>query len=201
MTVKRALTWVARVGAVALIASCAFIPDEAHLTPEAKRKPAPQFTLKDADGKTVKLSDFRGQVVLLNFWATWCGPCQEEIPWFKTFQRDYKDRHFTVLGLSLDDDGWKAVKPYAAQNQLNYPLMLASDEVALLYGNVEALPTSFIVDQQGRIASHHIGLVSKKTYREEILGLLETPAHVSQNAPAGAGRLLAFLRPNFVRPN
>jgi peroxiredoxin len=197
MTIKQSLTWLARASVVALLASCAFIPDEAHLYPEKDRKTAPDFSLKDGDGKLVKLADYRGKVVLVNFWATWCGPCQEEIPWFKDFQRDYKDRNFTVLGLSVDEDGWKAIKPYLAKNNLNYPVVLADDRVQMLYGNVENLPTSFVLDQQGRVASHHIGLVSKKTYREEILGLLETPTHVSQNfARAPVSGLLAFLRAN-----
>jgi peroxiredoxin len=197
MTIKQSLTWLARASVVALLASCAFIPDEAHLTPEKDRKTAPDFSLKDGDGKLVKLADYRGKVVLVNFWATWCGPCQEEIPWFKDFQRDYKDRNFTVLGLSVDEDGWKAIKPYLARNPLNYPVVLADDRVQMLYGNVENLPTSFVLDQQGRVASHHIGLVSKKTYREEILGLLENPTHVSQNSSrAPVSGLLAFLRAN-----
>jgi peroxiredoxin len=197
MTIKQSLTWLARASVVALLASCAFIPDEAHLYPEKDRKTAPDFSLKDGDGKLVKLTDYRGKVVLVNFWATWCGPCQEEIPWFKDFQRDYKDRNFTVLGLSVDEDGWKAIKPYLAKNNLNYPVVLADDRVQMLYGNVENLPTSFVLDQQGRVASHHIGLVSKKTYREEILGLLETPTHVTENpARAPVSGLLAFLRAN-----
>ena len=192
---NRSLVWLARFSVVGLLASCAFIPDEAHLYREKDRKPAPEFSLKDGDGKLVKLSDYRGKVVLLNFWATWCGPCQEELPWFREFQRDYKDRNFAVLGLSVDEDGWKAINPFLTHFTLNYPVLLADDHTQMLYGNVESLPTNFVIDAQGRIASHHIGLVSKKTYREEILGLLETPTHVSKNTggPAASG-LLAFLR-------
>ena len=74
---------------------------------EKTRRVAPDFALKDADGKTVRLADYRGKVVLLDFWATWCGPCKMEIPWFMEFERKYKDRGFAVLGISMDDDGWQ----------------------------------------------------------------------------------------------
>ena len=78
----------------------------------AVQKNAPNFTLKDSDGKTVSLSDYKGKVVLLNFWATWCGPCKVEIPWFVEFEQKYKDRGFAVLGVSMDEEGWDVVKPW-----------------------------------------------------------------------------------------
>src|SRR5712671_2004016 len=79
---------------------------------EADRRPAPDFALKDADGKTVHLSDYKGKVVLLDFWATWCAPCKIEIPWFMEFEQQLKDRGFAVVGVSMDEDGWGVVKPY-----------------------------------------------------------------------------------------
>ena len=170
--------------------------EEATLRPEQDRHKAPDFSLEDAKGQTVKLSDFRGKVVVLNFWATWCAPCQEEIPWFISFAQQYKDRDFAVLGVSLDDDGWKVVKPYIAQKKMNYPVLLGGDTVSLLYGGIESLPTTFIIDREGRIAGTHVGLVSKNTYGKEILSLLETPKNDSNRGavrPAPGG-LLAFLR-------
>lgn len=160
--------------------------------PEHDRKLAPDFSLKDATGKTVKLSDYRGKVVLLNFWATWCGPCKIEIPWFIEFQQQYKDRDFAVLGVSLDDDGWTSVKPYVEQKKINYRVMIGTEELSTLYGGVESLPTTFMIDRGGRIATMHEGLVSKGEYQTEIQDLLDGKA--LQNAGLAAGRL-AFVRP------
>ncbi|MBI5085628.1 MAG: redoxin domain-containing protein [Acidobacteria bacterium] len=143
------------------------------LKPASKRNPAPGFTLKDVDGKPVTLADFKGKVVLLNFWATWCGPCKIEIPWFKDFQKTYKDQGFTVIGVALDDEGWEVVKPYITDKQVNYPVVIGTPEVEQLYGSVEALPTTFIIDRDGKIASVHVGLVGKKDYENEIQQLLQ----------------------------
>ncbi|MBI4889062.1 MAG: TlpA family protein disulfide reductase [Acidobacteria bacterium] len=140
---------------------------------KGKRNQAAEFELKDASGKVVKLSDYRGKVVLLNFWATWCGPCKIEIPWFKDFQKTYKDRGFTVLGVSMDEDGWEAVKPYIAEKELNYPVVLGTEEVDQKYGGIEGLPTTFILDRDGKIAAVHVGLVSKKQYADDIEQLLQ----------------------------
>lgn len=136
------------------------------------RKPAPDFTLKDANGTSVKLSDYRGKVVLLNFWATWCGPCAMEIPWFEEFEQQYKAQGFEVLGVSMDEDGWKAIKPYLAEHKVNYRVLLGDDSVTQLYGGVESLPTSFMIDRTGKVAYVHVGLAGKNEYLSEIQGLL-----------------------------
>ena len=144
----------------------------ADLKPNAKRNVAPDFVLTDADGRKVKLSDYKGKVVLLNFWATWCGPCKLEIPWFVDFEKTYKDKGFAVLGVSMDEEGWEIVKPYIQDKQVNYRVMVATEEVAQKYGGVDALPTTFMIDREGKIASTHIGLVAKKDYENEIAQLL-----------------------------
>jgi peroxiredoxin len=145
----------------------------AAVKPEKDRKAAPDFILKDSNGPPVKLSDYRGRVVLLNFWATWCGPCKIEIPWFMEFEQKFKDQGFAVLGVSMDDDGWDAVKPYIAGQKINYRVVLGNDTVGNLYGGIESLPSTFIIDRDGKVASVHIGLVSKKDYEAEIEHLVE----------------------------
>ncbi len=140
---------------------------------EAERKSAPSFSLKDADGRTVTLADYKGKVVLLNFWATWCGPCKIEIPWFSDFEQKYKDRGFAVLGVAMDEEGWEIVKPYIAKNKVNYRILGGDDAMAQMYGGVESLPTTFMIDAEGRIASTHVGLVSKSDYENEIVQLLD----------------------------
>jgi peroxiredoxin len=176
----------------------------ANVKPEKERKRAPNFALKDATGKTLKLSEYHGKVVLLNFWATWCDPCQEEIPWFIDFQQSYKDRDFAVVGVSMDDDGWESVKPFVEKKKINYRVVIGTEQVSGLYGGIEALPTSFIIDRKGRIAAVHVGLVSKSTYQHDILNLLDgkTPADSNSEDVLNSGPrlrvpvLAANLRPN-----
>lgn len=136
------------------------------------RKLAPDFTLQDASGSTTKLSDYRGKAVLLNFWATWCGPCGIEIPWFTEFQQEFKSRGFEIIGVSMDEDGWKAVKPYIAEHKINYRILLGNDSVGQLYGGVDSLPTTFIIGRDGKVAYVHVGLAGKQQYQSEILNVL-----------------------------
>jgi len=135
------------------------------------RRMAPDFVLDDASGKPVRLSDFRGKVVLLNFWATWCAPCSLEIPWFIEFQNTHRDAGFATLGVSLDEDGWSAVKPYIEKRKVNYQVMIGNDDVAQEYG-ATSLPTTLIIDKSGRIAATHIGLCSKSEYEADIQAVL-----------------------------
>lgn len=168
---------------------------KAAVKPANDRKPAPDFTLKDASGATLKLSDYHGKVVLLNFWATWCGPCQIEIPWFMDFQKEYKDKDFAVLGVSFDDDGWKSVKPFIEQKKLNYRIAIGNDEISTLYGGLDSLPTTFIIDRDGRIAAMHVGLVSKSEYQNDILKLLDNKDGISVEKRAGNDSGHQLLRP------
>ena len=163
---------------------------KASVKPDAERKSAPEFSLKDVDGRSVSLAEYKGKVVLLNFWATWCGPCKIEIPWFVDFEQKYKDRGFAVLGVAMDEEGWEVVKPYLTESKINYRVVMGNDSIASLYGGVDSLPTTFILDKDGRIASTHVGLVSKSDYENEIVHLLDG----SQRSDA-RGAVVAAARP------
>ena len=182
-------------GALSL-AGCASVSNEAEaagntMKQDARRKPAPDFALKDANGATVKLSDYKGKAVLLDFWATWCGPCKIEIPWFTEFEQTYKDRGFAVVGVSMDEDGWTVVKPYLEEHKVNYRVLLGNDEVGQAFGGVDSLPTTFLIDRSGRIAFAHIGLsTSKDGFKNEISQLLGDRA-ASRVPFAGVAAFLA----------
>jgi peroxiredoxin len=153
----------------------------ATVKPDKDRKPAPEFTLKDSDGKTVHISDYKGKVVLLDFFATWCGPCKIEIPWFMEMERKNKDRGFAVLGVSMDDEGWEIVKPFLADLGVNYRVVIGNDQTAGMYGGVDALPTTFLIDKEGRIAAVHVGLASKQDFEDGIEQLLQVSTPVTRN--------------------
>ena len=173
----------------AILIGCSTTPSvkAASVKPDKDRKPAPEFALKDSDGKIVHLSDFKGKVVLLDFWATWCGPCKIEIPWFMDIQRKNKDRGFEVVGVAMDDEGWEVVKPFIAKMGVNYRMLMGNDAAAQAYGGVDALPTTFLIDRTGRIAAVHVGLSSKKDFEDGIEALLQDTAPVtSGDAPVRA---------------
>ncbi len=152
------------------------------------RNAAPDFTLKDSTGATVRLSDYRGKVVLLDFWATWCGPCKIEIPWFMEFENKYKNRGFAVLGVSMDEGGWDDVKPYIEQRKMNYRVMVGNEHIGALYGGLDALPTTFLIDRDGRIAKVHVGLeTGKDGFQKEIETLLAAPNPAASNSNGAGG--------------
>jgi len=158
--------------AATLVITYTWIPrGGADVIPVAERDTAQDFTLKDAIGNEVQLSDYRGQVVLLNFWATWCAPCRVEIPWFIDFEKHYKDQGFAVVGVSFDEEGWAAVGPYVKDEGMNYRVVVGDDAMAHDW-SVSALPTTLILDREGRIAAYHQGLVNEATYESQIQRLL-----------------------------
>lgn len=153
--------------------------DENNGTPAATRKSegernkAPGFTLKDLSGNAVKLSDFEGNVVLLNFWATWCGPCRVEIPEFIRLREQYHTRGFEIIGISLDDeDAREGVAAFARRLNINYPIVIGTAETVEAYGPMNAIPTTLILDRQGRIHSRHLGMLTYDEVEKQIKPLL-----------------------------
>ena len=143
----------------------------ATLTPEKDRKTAPDFKLKDADGKVVHLFDYRGKVVILDFWATWCGPCRIEIPSFVELQKRYASQGFTMIGISIDDSPEPVVEFYK-ELQMNYPVAIGNDRLGELYGGLPGLPTTFVIGRDGRIYAKHVGAYDPRVFETEIKTLL-----------------------------
>jgi thiol-disulfide isomerase/thioredoxin len=134
--------------------------------------PAPKLVLKDLQGKTVSLEDLKGKVVIVDFWATWCEPCQIMIPWLEEFHNRYASQGLEIVGVAMDDEGISAVKPFAENAKMNYPVLLGNDATADSWGGVFGLPTSFMIDRQGKIRATHQGLIGKDVLEKDIRGLL-----------------------------
>ena len=152
--------------------SCALLAGASPAPVDNVRKTAPDFTLDDAQGAAIRLSDYKGKVVLLDFWATWCHGCKTEIPWYMEFQNKYKDKGLSVIGVSMDDDGWKSVKPFIEANKMNYEVVIGNESLAKLYA-VDALPVTLLIDREGNIAVSHAGMVDKSAFENEIRDLLQ----------------------------
>jgi peroxiredoxin len=133
---------------------------------------APDWKLQDLDGKSVQLSDFKGKVVVLDFWATWCPPCRAEIPGFIALQNEYKDKGLVVVGVSLDQGGPGVVSSFAKAQGMNYPILMGTDDVAAQYGDIQAIPTTFVIDRTGKVVAKHIGGTDQATFEDEIKKLL-----------------------------
>ena len=162
---------------IVLVAACFALPAKqpAPIALANSRKTAPDFTLSDPKGVSVKLSDYKGRVVLLDFWATWCGGCKVEIPWYMEFQSKYKDGGLSVIGVSMDEDGWKSVKPFLEKNPMNYSVVVGDSALAKLYG-VDSMPMTLLIDRDGKIAASHVGMVDKDAFEGEIQVLLKESA-------------------------
>ena len=136
--------------------------------------PAPDFKVKDLDGKDLSLEAAKGKVVLLNFWATWCGPCRAEIPSLIELQNRYKDR-LQIIGMVVDDDDENAIREFVKSEAINYPVALTTDQVRFAYGGIAALPTVFVINTGGRVVQKHVGLFNPALYETEVRALLDLP--------------------------
>jgi peroxiredoxin len=168
--------------AVALIAMCPFLASQTTSQPAQPApqvgQPAPDFILSDSTGSPVKLSAYKGKVVLLDFWATWCTGCKVEIPWYVEFQDKYRNDGLAAIGVSMDDDGWKSVKPFLEEHKLNYPVVIADQDLTTRYGGLPSLPMTLLIDRSGKIAESHAGMVDKDAFENKIKTLLrQSPAN------------------------
>lgn len=139
----------------------------------AGEKKAADFSLKSVDGKIVKLSDYKGKVVVVDFWATWCPPCRKGIPDLISIQSEFKN-DVVVIGISLDQEKTlKDVENFIKSYGINYPVVYGDEKVSKDYGNIQAIPTSFVIDKKGNIVDKHVGLVPKDSYTDKIKELLK----------------------------
>jgi thiol-disulfide isomerase/thioredoxin len=136
--------------AVAVLAGCS--------TPASPKPEVPQFAFTSLEGKTVAMKDLASKVVIVDFWATWCGPCREEIPHLNELYSELKGRGLEIVGISMDTDGTDGVKDFARQFRIQYPIVMGDEKVAESFGGIMGLPTTFIIDRKGRIAKKYIGL-------------------------------------------
>lgn len=151
---------------------------------DVKGRNAPDFTLTTLDGQAVKLSDYRGKAVLLNFWATWCGPCKVEMPWFVDLQKQYGSQGLQIIGVAMDDSGKDAIDKFAKEMGVNYLILQGKESVGDDYGGVLGLPTTFFIDRNGKIIDSTSGLIGKGEIEENIKKALAVQTE-SKGASAG----------------
>ena len=148
--------------------------------------PAPDFTLESLDGQKVSLSEFKGKAVLVNFWATWCGPCKIETPWLVELQNEYGSQGLQIVGVAMDDSGKDEIARFAKDMGMNYPVLLGKEAVGEAYGGVPALPESFFVGRDGKIVDKIMGIEGKSDIEAAIKKALSTQVSMGTRPTAGA---------------
>jgi thiol-disulfide isomerase/thioredoxin len=141
---------------------------------------APDFSLESLEGKTMRLSDFRGKAVLLNFWATWCGPCKIEMPWFVELQQKYGSQGLQVVGVAMDDASKEDIAKFAKDMGVNYPVLIGKEAVGDSYGGIPALPETFFIGRDGKVVDKILGLRGKAEIEDAIKKALNTQPMAAQ---------------------
>ena len=147
---------------------------------------APDFQLQALDGNNMKLSDLRGKAVLLNFWATWCGPCKIEMPWFVELQKQYGPQGLQIVGVAMDDSSTEDITKFVKEMGVNYPILLGKESVGQSYGGVGVLPTTFFIDRDGKFVAREFGLQSRSVFVDHIKEALSGQPAQAQRPSAGA---------------
>ena len=164
-----------RLGGLALAAAIAFstLGVSADIIAPGARKPAPRWKLPNMTGGNKQLADYKGKVLLLNFWATWCAPCKQEIPWFAEFYDKYKADGLEVVGVSVDEKGWKVVKPYVEDKShgINFTILHDNVDLTAMY-KIQLMPKTVLIDRDGKVAAIHNGIVEKDSFEKEIKDVL-----------------------------
>lgn len=143
-----------------------------------KGQPAPEFALQSLDGKTVRLSDFRGKAVLLNFWATWCEPCKIEMPWFVALQKQYGPEGLQIVGVAMDDASQQDIAKFAQTMGVNYPILIGKEAVGDSYGGVQFLPATFYIDRDGKVVDKIFGLKGRGEIEDDVKKILSQGSNV-----------------------
>ena len=129
---------------------------------------AANFILPDLDGNLIRFSDLKGKVIILDFWATWCPPCRDELPHFKSLYQQYQGQGLEIVGIALDQGGVRVVKPFIEDNEITYTILISNQEVTEAYGGIRGIPTTFIIDRQGRIIEKYVGYRDKEVFESAI---------------------------------
>jgi peroxiredoxin len=148
---------------------------------------APDFSLQTLDGKTVRLSDFRGKAVLLNFWATWCEPCKVEMPWFTEMQKQYGPQGLQILGVAMEDTEPSDIQEFTRQMRVDYPILVGResqrDALATSYGGVQFLPETFYIDRDGKVMERIFGLKGRGDIENDVKKMLTQPSVAQAEEP------------------
>lgn len=159
------------------------------ITSDPKGQLAPDFVLKDIDGKTVRLSDYRGKAVVVNFWATWCPPCKTEMPWLVDLENKYRGQGLEIIGVALDEAGKDEIAKFARDMKLNYSVVIGNDSTSDAYGDVSMLPTTFYIDRNGKIVERVVGITGRGEIEDYMKAALagKSPSQTADTKAASGG--------------